>query len=72
MTGRERRDDVRLLVVDAAGARAHLLDRTVGDLPDLIGPGDLLVLNDAATLPASLSGRGHSGDPPRAPAGRAA
>jgi len=29
-------------------------DMTVSDLPRLLRPGDLLVVNDAATLPASL------------------
>jgi S-adenosylmethionine:tRNA ribosyltransferase-isomerase len=43
----------RLLVVDAAGAiRSRLRD----DLPELLHPGDLLIANDAATIPASLTG----------------
>lgn len=43
----------RLLHVDpTTGA---LTDRHVADLPDLLAPGDLLVVNDAATLPASLT-----------------
>ena len=42
----------RLLVVDA-GRRA-IEDRTIRELPELLTPGDLLVVNDAATLPASL------------------
>ena len=37
----------------------HLLD----ELPELLRPGDLLVVNDAATLPASLSGTGPAGEP---------
>jgi S-adenosylmethionine:tRNA ribosyltransferase-isomerase len=37
-------------------------DRHVGDLPSLLGPGDLLVLNDAATLPGSLHGRTEAGE----------
>ena len=44
----------RLLVLD--GDRVE--DRLVSDLPDLLEPGDLLVVNDAATLPASLPGAG--------------
>jgi S-adenosylmethionine:tRNA ribosyltransferase-isomerase len=36
-----------------SGGIAH---RTVADLPELLSPGDLLVVNDAATLPASLQG----------------
>jgi S-adenosylmethionine:tRNA ribosyltransferase-isomerase len=58
----DRRDDVRLLVVDPA-ARAVAETRTP-ELPALLSPGDLLVVNDAATLPGSL--RGHdpaSGQP---------
>jgi S-adenosylmethionine:tRNA ribosyltransferase-isomerase len=51
----ERRDDVRLMVVDPA-ARAVAETRTP-QLPALLAPGDLLVVNDAATLPASLRGR---------------
>ena len=61
MTGRATRDDVRLLVVDAGSAPGRLDDRAVADLPDLLGAGDVLVLNDAATLPASLRGTGPSG-----------
>lgn len=41
----------RLLVVDPAGHWTH--DR-LSALPTLLGPDDVLVLNDAATLPASL------------------
>jgi len=32
--------------------------RCIDDLPELLEPGDLLVVNDAATLPASLMGEG--------------
>ncbi|MGJ8561166.1 MAG: tRNA preQ1(34) S-adenosylmethionine ribosyltransferase-isomerase QueA [Litorimonas sp.] len=46
----EPRDDARLLCV---GNR--LTDHTVGDLPDLLQPGDLLVLNDTKVIPAALS-----------------
>lgn len=47
-----RRDSGKLLVIESR--RGHLHDREVCELADLLGPGDLLVLNDAATLPASL------------------
>jgi S-adenosylmethionine:tRNA ribosyltransferase-isomerase len=53
----EPRDDpraTRLLGIDPA--RGEFADRVIGDLPDLLRPGDLLVVNDAATLPASLRG----------------
>ena len=52
---RERRSDARLLVLDA-GAGRHA-DLVAADLPSLLRPRDLLVVNDAATLPASLHGR---------------
>ncbi len=67
------RDDVRLLVVDPSGNA--LADAAFDDLPTFVGQGDVVVLNDAATLPASLFAtlRGHpvelrflSLDPPRA------
>jgi S-adenosylmethionine:tRNA ribosyltransferase-isomerase len=62
MTAFERaRDDARLLVLESRSGRIH--DRAVGDLAELLAPGDLLVLNDAATLPASLSGATASGAP---------
>lgn len=44
----------RLLWIDPA-ADAHA-DAGIADLPKLVRPGDLLVVNDAATLPASLHG----------------
>ena len=45
------RDDVRLLVSRPDEAPAHAGFR---DLPDILAPGDLLVINTSATLPASL------------------
>lgn len=56
-----RRDDVRLLVVDAAAGR--LRESRTSALPGLLSAGDLLVVNDAATLPASLHGRDAAGNP---------
>lgn len=55
----EPRDAARLLVVDRAGDT--LADRGVRDLPDLLLPGDLLVLNDTRVLPARLRLRRESG-----------
>lgn len=49
----EPRDAARLLHV----GRGDIADRQVGDLPDLLRPGDLLVVNDTRVLPARLSGR---------------
>jgi S-adenosylmethionine:tRNA ribosyltransferase-isomerase len=48
------RDAARLLVVRPG---APLDDRIVRDLPDLLRPGDQLVVNDTRVIPASLSGR---------------
>ncbi len=45
----------RLLVVDRSGDT--LAHRTVADLPDLLGPGDLIVVNDTRVFPARLLGR---------------
>lgn len=46
------RDRARLLVAErASGALAH---RRFDDLPDLLSPGDVLVVNTSATLPAAL------------------
>jgi len=47
-----------LLVIDGAH-QAHA-EHTVMDLPALLRPGDLVVVNDAATLPASLRVRAPS------------
>jgi S-adenosylmethionine:tRNA ribosyltransferase-isomerase len=49
----EPRDAARLLVVRPGTA---FEDRHVRDLPDLLNPGDLLVLNDTKVIPAQLSG----------------
>ena len=46
------RDSARLLHVGEA-----LWDRAVADLPGLLRPGDLLVLNDTRVIPARLVGR---------------
>lgn len=51
----------RLLHVDPGGER--LDHRRIGDLPHLLRPGDLLVVNDAATVPASLRVRTDVGEP---------
>lgn len=49
----QRAPDARLLVVDAAGRMRHAARAR---LADFLQPGDVLVANDAATLPASLAG----------------
>jgi len=48
------RDAARLLVVRPGGA---LEDRTVRDLPELLQPGDCLVVNDSKVIAARLKGR---------------
>ena len=48
-------DGARLLVLD--GRPPGFWDSVVTDLPRLLVPEDLLVVNDAATLPASLAAR---------------
>jgi S-adenosylmethionine:tRNA ribosyltransferase-isomerase len=50
------RDTARLLVVQPGGA-PELQDRTIADLPDLLQPGDCLVVNDSRVIAARLSGR---------------
>jgi S-adenosylmethionine:tRNA ribosyltransferase-isomerase len=49
---------VKLLVY----REGEILDSSIEFLPDHIGAGDLLVVNDAATLPASLYGQDGSGN----------
>ena len=66
------RDQVRMLVASRAGISHHRFL----DLPHLLEPGDLLVVNTSATLPAALPGSGglrvHLSTPRPAPPGRAA
>ena len=49
----QRPRDARLLVVDARGALVHAARAS---LVEYLRQGDLVVANDAATLPASLHG----------------
>jgi S-adenosylmethionine:tRNA ribosyltransferase-isomerase len=50
------RDAARLLVV-RPGATPEWEDRGIRDLPDLLRPGDALVVNDTKVIPARLKGR---------------
>ncbi|HVY59259.1 MAG TPA: tRNA preQ1(34) S-adenosylmethionine ribosyltransferase-isomerase QueA [Xanthobacteraceae bacterium] len=50
------RESARLLLV-RPGAATEFEDRMVGDLPDLLRPGDAVVVNDTKVIPASLHGR---------------
>ena len=52
------RGESRLLCVDRDGAQRH---RVVRDLPRLLRPGDLVVVNDTRVIPARLFGRGAGG-----------
>jgi len=56
---RDRPLEERLLHVDSKAGTVR--DARVGDLPSLFRAGDLLVVNDAATLPGSLAAR--TGEP---------
>ncbi len=51
----EPRDMARLLLVRPGDAEA-LADHVVRDLPDLLRPGDVLVLNDTRVIPSRLRG----------------
>jgi S-adenosylmethionine:tRNA ribosyltransferase-isomerase len=46
------RDSARLLEVNGG-----LHDRVIADLPDLLAPGDLMLLNDTRVIPARLRGK---------------
>jgi S-adenosylmethionine:tRNA ribosyltransferase-isomerase len=64
MTPAVRREDprtTRLLRVDST--RGTVADGRIGDLPRVLRAGDLFVVNDAATLPASLAGVTSDGTP---------
>ncbi|WP_029029709.1 tRNA preQ1(34) S-adenosylmethionine ribosyltransferase-isomerase QueA [Salinarimonas rosea] len=59
----EPRDAARLLVVRPdASSDLRLEDRIVRDLPDLLAPGDVLVLNDTRVIPARLHARRTRGE----------
>ncbi|NEQ28274.1 MAG: S-adenosylmethionine:tRNA ribosyltransferase-isomerase, partial [Microcoleus sp. SIO2G3] len=52
------RDSARLLVIDSPTTHQHRIFR---DLPDVLRPGDLLVLNDTRVIPARLYGQKTNG-----------
>jgi len=62
----EPRDRARLLHVGAA-----LTDRTVSELPDLLSPGDVMVVNDTKVLPCRLTGKRGDATRPGPPTGGA-
>ncbi|WP_062015884.1 tRNA preQ1(34) S-adenosylmethionine ribosyltransferase-isomerase QueA [Aureimonas sp. AU4] len=53
------RESAKLLVVPPTGG---LADHRVGDLPDLLRPDDVIVLNDTRVIPAQLTGIRKRGD----------
>ncbi|NER30273.1 MAG: S-adenosylmethionine:tRNA ribosyltransferase-isomerase, partial [Symploca sp. SIO1C4] len=55
-----KRDSSRMLVVDTPTNHTH---RLFSDLPQLLEPGDLLVLNDTRVIPARLYGYKSTGAP---------
>jgi S-adenosylmethionine:tRNA ribosyltransferase-isomerase len=55
-----RSRSARLLLVTARDATVH--DKVISDLPRLLAPGDLVVVNDAATLPAALPLTSHDAE----------
>ena len=54
-----KRDHSRLFVVDRR--KKSFSDRHFFDLPELLNPGDLIVVNDTRVVPARLFGRKESG-----------
>lgn len=62
--GLNPRDESKLLVLHPSGKREHLFFK---DLPQLLSPGDLLVLNDTQVSRTKLMGRKESG--PASPTG---
>jgi S-adenosylmethionine:tRNA ribosyltransferase-isomerase len=57
------RDGIRLMVADRR--RRELVHARFHELPELLAPGDLIVINVSATLPAALVGRRGDGSPAR-------
>jgi S-adenosylmethionine:tRNA ribosyltransferase-isomerase len=53
------RDEVRLMAATRTGGRIE--HRIFRELPDLLAPGDLLVVNTSATIPAALGARREDG-----------
>jgi S-adenosylmethionine:tRNA ribosyltransferase-isomerase len=58
---RALREAARMLMLDSN--RRSFTDSAIAELPAVLRPGDLIVVNDAATLPASLPATAPSGSP---------
>lgn len=56
----QQRDGSRLLMLQRSGGMRHLV---FSDLPSLLDPGDLLILNDSKVLPAKLVGTKPDAEP---------
>ena len=56
----EPRDSARLLYIPANDA--PMQDRIVRDLPDILQPGDVIVVNDTRVIPARMDGTRRRGD----------
>ncbi|HYZ98890.1 MAG TPA: S-adenosylmethionine:tRNA ribosyltransferase-isomerase, partial [Acidimicrobiales bacterium] len=56
--GSDARADVRLMVARSAAGDAGISHRRFAELPDALTPGDLLVVNTSAVIPAALEARG--------------
>jgi S-adenosylmethionine:tRNA ribosyltransferase-isomerase len=55
----ERRDESRMMILNAeSGATAH---RTIRDFPELLAPGDALVVNNTKVIPARTFGHKETG-----------
>ncbi|MCH9853348.1 MAG: tRNA preQ1(34) S-adenosylmethionine ribosyltransferase-isomerase QueA [Alphaproteobacteria bacterium] len=50
------RDDAKLLCVTANPQSCQMIDKYIYDLPNLLNPHDLLIVNNSKTLPALLHG----------------
>lgn len=57
----ESRDAARLLVIDRA--RQQITDHVFAELPDLLQPGDCLVVNNSRVIPARVLARDPAGRP---------
>jgi S-adenosylmethionine:tRNA ribosyltransferase-isomerase len=57
------RDEVRLMA--ATRSEGRIANVSFGDLPELLSPGDLLVINVSATLPAAVAARRTDGSAAR-------
>ncbi len=55
----DQRDRAKLLVINRSADT--LTDRSITDLPDLLNPGDLLILNDTRVIPAKFTAHRETG-----------